>query len=474
MAKQKSVVPGYETIILGDRQQMAVQLRHHGALNGVTGSCHELMLDDSKSLLVDCGVFQGAEIDGDSDAGEDLNTVHFPTENIQALIVTHVHIDHVGRIPWLLMAGFSGPIICSEPSAELLPLMLEDAFRLTVTKRPDIIANYLTMVKSRIIPLPYKYPYTVLDTDRREVRINLQRAGHILGSAYVECDILDKASGVSKRIVFSGDLGAPWAPLLPAPKPPYKADLLILESTYGDRIHDDRRTRRSRLQSLIAKAMEDKGTVIIPAFSIGRTQEVLYELEETLHRDEIGADCQVILDSPLAGRITDAYRELKPWWDKEALRKIADGRHPLAFPGLITVSEHTHHLKMVDQLRRTGRPAIVVAGSGMCTGGRVVNYLKKMLGDPRHSVLFVGYQTEGTPGRAIQHYGPRGGYVYLDGEKTTIRAQIETIGGYSAHADQAGLVRFATKMRRPPEVIRLVHGDAEAKAELSKHFPTCI
>lgn len=460
------MVIDYDAITLEGKGQMEIRLRHHGARDGVTGSCHELMLDDRKSLLVDCGTFQGAEVRGGGKSEEDLHTIHFPTGDIVALIATHVHIDHVGRIPWLLMAGFTGPIICSEPSSELLPLVLEDAFKLTVTRRTDVIENYLDMVRSRLVPLAYKTPHTVLDTDARQVRITLQRAGHILGSAYVECDILDKRSGVSKRIVFSGDLGAPWTPLLPAPKTPYRADLLVLESTYGDRLHERRRMRRDRLQALIAKAIEDRGTVLIPAFSIGRTQEVLYELEEIVHRSVIGADFQVILDSPLAERITKVYRELKPWWDKEALRKLAGGRNPLAFPGLVTVSEHADHMKMVEDLRRTCRPAIVVAGSGMCTGGRIVNYLKEMLGDPRHCVLFVGYQAAGTPGREIQHYGPKGGYVYLDGEKVTIRAHIETIGGYSAHADQAGLVRFATRMRRPPEVIRLVHGEAGAKAVL--------
>ena len=473
-----SLVPDYDRIVLGDKEKMVVRMRHHGARDGVTGSCHQLLLDDRKSLLVDCGLFQGAETESDAGRGVDPNHIDFPVADIVALVVTHVHIDHVGRIPWLLTAGYTGPIICSQPSAELLPLVLEDAFRLSVTTRADVVSNYLDMVKSRLVPLAYKSGYTLLDTAERQVRIKLQRAGHIMGSAYVECDILDKKTRISKRIVFSGDLGAPWAPILPAPQPPFRADLLVLESTYGDRLHEERRTRRERLQALIAKVMRDGGTVLIPAFSIGRTQEILYELEEIMHRNgdkkrtgSAGApfiDFQVILDSPLADRITDAYRELKPWWDKEALKKLAGGRNPLDFPQLLTVSSHDAHLKMVEELHRTGRPAIVVAGSGMCTGGRVVNYLKEMLGGARHCVLFVGYQAVGTPGRDIQQYGPKGGYVYLDGEKVTIRAQIETIGGYSAHADQAGLVRFATRMRHTPEAIRLVHGEEGAKATLKE------
>jgi len=408
----------YEGIALGDRDRMVVQLRHHGGHDGVTGSCHQLLLDGRKSLLVDCGLFQGAETAEAGGDDDDRHRVTFPVADIVALVVTHVHIDHVGRIPWLLAAGYQGPIICSEPSAELLPLMLEDAFRLAVTTRRDVVDNYLRMVKGRLVPLAYKTPHTLLDTAERRVRIRLQPAG-----------------------------------------------LLVLESTYGDRLHEDRRTRRERLRQAIVRAMADRGSVLIPAFSIGRTQEILYELEEMLGRGTV-PDFEVILDSPLADRITDAYSHLQPWWDKEAQRRLAGGRNPLHFPQLRTVSGHEDHLELVEELRRTGRPAVVVAGSGMCTGGRIVNYLKAMLGDRRHCVLFVGYQAAGTPGRDILTYGPKGGYVFLDGEKVVIRTSIATIGGYSAHADQAGLVRFATRMRRPPEVIRLVHGEVEAREAL--------
>ena len=458
-------MPSYEDIVLGDRDRLVVQLRHHGAHDGVTGSCHQLLLDGRRSLLVDCGLFQGAETAEAGGDDDDRHRVTFPVADIVALVITHVHIDHVGRIPWLLAAGYQGPIICSEPSAELLPLMLEDAFRLAVTSRQDVVENYLRMVRGRLVPLAYKTSHTLLDNAERQVRVRLQPAGHILGSAYVECDLLDRKSGVEKRIVFSGDLGAPWAPLLPAPQPPYRADLLVLESTYGDRLHEDRRTRRERLRQAIVRAMADRGSVLIPAFSIGRTQEILYELEEMIGRGTV-PDFEVILDSPLADRITDAYRHLQPWWDKEAQRRLAGGRNPLDFPRLRTVSSHEAHLDLVEELSRTGRPAVVVAGSGMCTGGRIVNYLKAMLGDRRHCVLFVGYQAAGTPGRDILTYGPRGGYVYLDGERFVIRADIEILGGYSAHADQANLVRFATRMRRPPEAIRLVHGELEAREAL--------
>lgn len=430
-----------------------LNIEHHGARDGVTGSCHQLHMDDRHSLLIDCGLFQGAETGNGS--RHERHAIDFDIRSVQALVATHVHIDHVGRIPWLLAAGFRGPILCSEPSARLLPLVLEDAFRLGISRDRQLLDAYLKRIEASLLPLPYGTWHTLADRPGNHVRVRLQRAGHILGSAYVEVD----CNGT--RVVFSGDLGASHTPLLPAPKPPYRADVLVLESTYGDRLHENRATRRKRLKSAIERALSNQGTVLIPAFSIGRTQELLYELETFVDNR-----LPVILDSPLASRFTAVYRELKPFWDKEAHARLRQGHRPLSFDNLLTVENHKAHEKMVLHLASSGRPAIVIAGSGMCNAGRIVNYLKAMLGDERHDVLFVGYQAEGTPGRDIQTYGPRGGYVVLDGERYDIRARVETIGGYSAHADQQGLVNFVKGMKHKPREIRLVHGNARAKHAL--------
>ncbi|TWI62064.1 metallo-beta-lactamase family protein [Desulfobotulus alkaliphilus] len=457
-----------------------INIIHHGGKEGVTGSCHQLMLEKGKSLLIDCGLFQGAEVSPDNVTAKnpDPHTISFDTRNILALVITHSHIDHAGRIPWLLAAGFQGPVICSEPSAELLPLMLEDAFKLSVSARPDMLDRYTSLIRSRLRPLPYKTWHTLLDSSGQMLRIKLHRAGHILGSSIVECAILDKSTGKDQRIVFSGDLGAPWAPLLPAPKPLYRADTLILESTYGDRTHEDRKNRRNRLETLVVDCFKNGGTLLVPAFSLGRTQEILYELEDILHtraeeslnKGWLWKDLPVYLDSPLAGRITDIYRSLKPFWDREAHQKLGRGRKPLAFDQLITLDSHAAHISNVRELTQSAKPAIVIAGSGMCTAGRIVNYLKTMLKDPRHTVLFVGYQAAGTPGRDIQRFGPRGGYVFLDGEKIFIRSRIESISGYSAHADQRDLVRFATRMRHRPGEIHLVHGEEGARKSLKEEL----
>ncbi|NDY96297.1 MBL fold metallo-hydrolase RNA specificity domain-containing protein [Wenzhouxiangella limi] len=490
---------------------MSPSISHHGGATGVTGSCHRLQIAPDRALLVDCGLFQGEDAVGQDQLEQ--HRVSFPVDDVLALIVTHVHIDHIGRLPYLLAAGYRGPILCSVPSARVLPLVIEDALKIGFTRDRALITRFLQEVQGRLVALDYRTWHTVIQDHRHHVRIRLQRAGHILGSAYVEVDIcaLDQTAGdpgsplrsgrddrdnettlssrnrpqadirdlpgkgaPTTRIVFSGDLGAPNSALLPAPNPPERADILVLESTYGDRVHEDRSTRQSRLKAAIDHALENNGTVIVPAFSIGRTQELLYELEDLIHHatDPHWQDLEIIVDSPMAARFTQAYRELKPYWDAEAHQRLDHGRHPLAFDNLYTVDSHEEHLQTVAYLARTGRPAVVIAASGMAAGGRVVNYLKAMLGDERHDVLFVGYQAQGTPGRAIQRFGPRGGWVELDGERIDIRARIHTIGGYSAHADQNDLMGFIQGIPQPPREIRLVHGERDAQEALNAKIET--
>ena len=443
-------------------------IEHHGATSGVTGSCHQLHLSPEHSVLIDCGLFQGDEVSERGARAGDLN-IEFPLAGVQALILTHVHIDHVGRLPWLIGAGFKGPVYCTEPSALLLPTVLEDAFMVGIQRNAQLAERFVQRVEPMLVGKPYKEWITVLETPNLILRIRFQRAGHILGSAWVECDVKYLQQKRSRRIIFSGDLGASHAPLLSPPDTPYAADVVVLESTYGGRLHEDRRTRRQRFQAALEHALEDGGTVLIPAFSIGRTQELLYELEGIISTQQ--GDWQkmpVILDAPLATRFTALYRQLKPWWAQEALKKVEAGRKPLGFEQLLTVTTHAQHLAMVNRLAHTRQPAIVITGNGMCSAGRVINYLQAMLGDPRHNVIFTGYQARGTPGRAIQQYGPSGGYVDLDGERFDIKAGITTLGGYSAHADQAGLVSFVTRMRHWPEEVRLIHGEQTAKQALAE------
>ncbi|AHZ76227.1 beta-lactamase [Pseudomonas putida] len=288
----------------------------------------------------------------------------------------------------------------------------------------------------------------------------------------------------SSRIVFSGDLGAPGNPLLRPVQPPERADVLVLESTYGDRLHPDRSDRQQRLEAAIDRALADGGTILIPAFSLGRTQELLYEIEGILHRRALlnkagpapagdpldWSQLPIILDSPLAQRITGVYRELHDYWNAEARARLAEGRDPLGFSQLISVDSHARHQQVVNYLKSTGRPAIVIAGNGMCSGGRIVNYLKAMLGDSRHEVMFVGYQAKGTPGAVIQACQGAEGFVQvdLDGRMYEVKAKVITQSSYSGHADQSGLVKFVEGMPCAPGRVVLMHGERHAKVSLKQ------
>jgi len=546
----------------------------HGARIGVTGSCHELRINTDpqhrSSLLIDCGLFQGAETSG-AGADSEHQEIEFPIDHIKALIITHCHIDHVGRLPWLLGAGFDRPIYCTRATAHLLPFVIEDAIKVGITRNRDLIDQVIGRLESQLRPVDYDDWVDLTELvnakgraeaqEPDQIRIRFRQAGHILGSSFVEVEryiepetqsepksvesrdaqsartsanekkrnSTPESSQLSnpkvERVVFSGDLGCKNTPLLPDPAPLEFADLLVIESTYGNRNHEQRETRQQRLKSVIEHCVADRGAVLIPAFSIGRTQELLYELEDIIHQcktealereqtiresksetsgnhadsgnidaegigkngttnraetpaESVWKDMVVILDSPMAAQFTQQYRRMKDLWDAEAKERLAENRHPLNFERMHIVDSHTDHERLVNYLKSTADPCIVIAASGMCTGGRMVNYLQALLPDPRTDVLFVGYQAQGTPGRDIQTYGPRGGYVDLDGQRTWIKAQVYTLGGYSAHADQQELLEFIASAyehlgdthgtRHGVKAVQIVHGDDDAREAFAK------
>ncbi|SGY94072.1 MBL fold metallo-hydrolase RNA specificity domain-containing protein [Moritella viscosa] len=454
-----------------------MRILHHGAVNGVTGSCHQLYMNEYNSVLIDCGLFQGSEAAGNNN--KDQHSIDFNVRTVKALIITHCHIDHVGRIPYLLAAGFTGPIYATEATAALLPLVIEDALKVGVTRDKKLIQACLSLLEKQLIPVAYqkwrdidvlKIPKEDIGEDEtcyQRQKIRFCPAGHILGSAYVEIELATDKPIRRHRIVFSGDLGASYSPLLSSPRSPYRADTLIIESTYGDKRHEHRNERSQKLQAVIEHAVSDNGVVLIPAFSIGRTQELLYEIEQFIHSApemSLWKNIEIIVDSPMAANFTSKYRDFKSLWDKEALGKLKQGRHPLNFDQLYTIDSHQDHLTVVKYLARRNKPVIVIAASGMCSGGRIVNYLTQFLPDAKADVIFVGYQAQGTAGRDIQQYGPRGGYVELNGKRITINASIHTISGYSAHADQQDLLNFVKHIKHKPQEIRIVHGDEVAKA----------
>ena len=428
---------------------------HHGGKHTVTGSCHELKLPNG-SILIDCGLFQGKDL---SFGGRNASlNIEFPIEQVNALVLTHAHIDHIGRLPWLLAAGFKGPIYCTHATAELVPLMLEDGLKLQLGLHYHQRQQVLNIIKNQLKPCDYQQWIELPDL----ANVRFQPAGHILGSAYVEFKLLN-----NEVVVFSGDLGPSNTPLLPDPQSPQRADYLFIESTYGDQQHEDIATRTKRLYHIIYHALKDGGVILIPAFSVGRTQELLFDIEQLINQHDLASSLPIILDSPLAKEVTKTYRRFKTLWGQEAKHRLENHRHPLAFDQCITVESHTEHKALVNRLASTDEPAIVVAASGMCEGGRIVNYLKALLPDQKNDVLFAGYQAQGTLGETIQ---VGDSIVEIDAQEIQVKAQVHTISGYSAHADRSDLLKFISGIPTAPKVIHLIHGEEDAQQALGKEL----
>lgn len=432
-------------------------LTHHGAHEGVTGSCHQLSWDQGRSgLLVDCGIFQGSDAKKHPDP-----EIEFSLSGIGCLLLTHVHIDHAGRLPYLLAAGFEQPIYCSEPTAKLLPMVMEDALKIGFTRSKRLIESFNRKITKMLRPLAYHKWHEIPGG----AQVRLSPAGHVLGSTIFEVELPEQ-----RRVVFSGDLGAGTNPLLNPPASPERADLLVLESTYGDRLHPAKVDREAELERIVRRTLEDRGVTIIPAFSLGRTQAILYELNgifervQATQRNTLMNRVDVIVDSPLASRFTSLYQGMKKHWGEEAQVLMETDEQPLVFENLTTIGNHSEHKEILDYVDKHELPAIVIAGSGMCTGGRVMNYLKRFLGDRRTDIIFAGYQASGTPGNLISR-GSK--WVRLDGRKYEIEADVHQLTGYSAHADQCDLIRFVEEMENPPGEIRLVHGDYGPKRALT-------
>ncbi|MFH0726863.1 MAG: MBL fold metallo-hydrolase [Pseudomonadota bacterium] len=430
---------------------MPYTLTHIGGEHTVTGSCH-LLQAEGLNILVDCGICQGA------DSALPLDEWPVAPSAIDFLFLTHAHIDHIGRVPELIASGFSGEILCTHATKALLSPMLEDALsftRMGGDEREKLLSN--------LEEISWGFEYKEVFSLRRGITFTLGRAGHILGSCWIRFDLPKKES-----IVFSGDLGARNTPILPDPDIPAPCDLLVMESTYGDRRHEERGNRIGRLESILEKALGDNGKVLIPAFALGRTQELLYELDRLFSNPKSSFSKEnrhlpVFIDSPLGLAITRIYSDLTEGWDREAKALLANADHPLDFDHLYGVASFTDH----QQLLELNGPAIIIAGSGMCSGGRIVAHLKRHLDDPATDILFVGYQAPGTTGRDILTYaGKPGGHVMLDGESCRIHASVHALGGYSAHADGEELLQWAAAVR--PGDVKLVHGEASAQAHLNR------
>ena len=407
-----------------------IQISHLGAKNCVTASCH-LVQTQETSILVDCGKAYG------HDPELPFEKFPVPPSSIEYLFLTHAHIDHIGRVPDLIEAGFKGEIICTHATKALLIPMLHDA--LSFSNRTKTQIRHL---ENMIDDLSWGFELNQTFTLKKDISFKLKNAGHILGSCFIQFTF---PNADTPKITFSGDLGCIDTPILPDPDIPDACDILILESTYGDRNHSSRKHRVAALKELLDKALSDNGIVYIPAFSLGRTQELIYEL------DRIKTKVPVFIDSPLGIEITKLYTELQSFWDKESKDLKAQGDHPIDFKNLYAVEKYRDHKKLLN----IKGPAIIIAGSGMCTGGRITDHLKHGLDDPANDIFFVGYQANGTPGRKIIQ------------KRIPCKAGIHILSGYSAHADQNALVSWVKAMPEPPKEIRLVHGEERARQALA-------
>lgn len=422
------------------------EVRLLGAHRSVTGAMTVVEAGGAR-LLVDCGVPQGRERNG----------WRFPDAALEAdaVVLTHGHNDHVGSLPEVWRRGWNGPVIGTPATLEIARIVLDDGMRLsgaTDEDREDF-AKWLRRAARRI-----RYDRLATHLDGRDVRFAFREAGHILGSASVE--ILTPAS----RVIVSGDLGRPGTPLLRDPHRDWAddrpVDVVVLESTYGDRVHaNEPGALEEQLCRAITHALESGGHILVPAFAIGRTQILIYLLNNLIESGRL-PDVPVAIDTPMGLKVTELYQASRHLFDEVVKDQIAGGDDPLIFDSLYAVKKARHS----EQLRDADQPVLIIAGSGMCTGGRIVGHLRELLPHEETVVLFVGYQAPGTPGHAIQRAKP-GDRVELDGEEVPVRARIETISGLSAHADAEELIAWLSAI---PEVRNVVlhHGEPDAQRAL--------
>ncbi len=447
-----------------------MEISFHGADRGVTGSCHMIECDGHR-FLIDCGLYQG----GRELTEENAEDFGFDAASVDFLLLTHAHLDHCGRIPLLAKRGFRGEIIATGASRELARLVMLDAANLQEEE-----ARYQKRHQARRGEHSDTQPlYSVLDALNSTelfgrpahynqplqltpgVRATFLDAGHILGSASV---LLELEEGTERRtVLFSGDLGNAGRPLLRDPVTPKHADVVVMETTYGDRQHKALEPSVEELYSAITATFKRGGNVIIPTFALERAQEILFYLRDGVAKDRLPGSLQVFLDSPMAISATEIFRRYPDCYEPAVARLFREGSDPFQLSGLHFTRETAESIA----LNRITGGAVILAGSGMCTGGRVRHHLKQNLWRRESSIVFVGFAARGTLARQIID-GAR--EVRIFGEPTPVRASIHTVNGFSAHADQAELLAWHGKLGRPARTF-LVHGEEETMATFAKLLP---
>ncbi|MDD3626044.1 MAG: MBL fold metallo-hydrolase [bacterium] len=442
-----------------------MKLTFFGAVENVTGSCY-LIEADNKKILIDCGMFQG----GKEHKIKNFEPFDFNPAEIDFLVLTHAHIDHAGLIPKLVKNGFQNRIITTEATTALSSIMLPDSAHIQeaetewdnkkMRRKGEKPREPLYTMDDALTSLKYfegfKYETDIELTPN--IRIRFLDAGHILGSAITEFYITEGLNTI--KITFTGDLGNSNIPILRDPTFIQETDYLITESTYGNRFHEDYTRHEELLNKMINENLNNGGKIIIPSFAVGRTQTILYHLNNLFNAKKISR-ITVYLDSPLAIKATKIYSQFKDLFDKEAKKILEKDKDPFDFPGL-KISQSVEDSMAIND---DESPAIIISASGMCSAGRIKHHLKHHIWQPNTTVLFVGYQAEGTLGRAILE---KNKYVKIFNERINLRANVESISSFSAHADKKQLLEWIGNIKKKPENIFVVHGEAEASRELAQ------
>ncbi len=443
-----------------------MKIKFLGAAENVTGS-RFLVESDKSRILIDCGLYQEREF-------RSRNWEDFPVRpsEIDNVILTHAHLDHCGYLPKLVREGFKGKIFCTPPTAGIVQISLMDSakiqeedaeFKKRRHKRagrkgahPEI-PLYTTKDAKNVFSRFEKVSYQQEIQISPGIKATLYDAGHILGSAMVELKINE--NGKEKNLIFSGDIGRWDRPILRNPTIFEKADFVFMESTYGNRLHEEKEPSLKKLQRIIVETKEAGGNIIIPTFAIERAQELLYDINKLLREDKI-PHLLVFVNSPMAINVTEVFKEYPDYFDKEARALLKEGDCLFDFP-LLKMTRTTAESKARNYIKGT---SIIMAGSGMCTGGRIKYHLVNNIVRPESTILFVGYQAKGTLGREILE---RPKNVRILGQTYPVRARIEKINGISAHADKDELLRWVSGFQKQPEKIFIVHGEKEVSADFA-------
>ncbi len=448
---------------------MQITLKFLGATQNVTGSRFLVELD-GRRVLIDCGLYQERPFLERNWAPFDV-----PPDSIDAVLLTHAHLDHCGLLPKLLREGFRGRIYCTAATADIARIILLDAAHLQ--EEDAAYKRKRHQREGRTKSRPPEPLYTIADAEktfphfspvgyRRPVKIAkgidaiFHDAGHVFGSSSISLRL--ERNGQARTILFSGDVGRQDMPILEDPDLFDQADYVLIESTYGDRIHEPSEDVENRLAEIISETFDRGGNIAIPSFALERAQNLLYYLNE-LHLQKRLGPIKVFLDSPMAIRVTEVFKNHPEFYDEEMRQRIGQELSPFSFPGL-TMTMTTDESKAINRIRQG---AMIIAGSGMCTGGRIKHHLANNISRPECTVLFVGYQANGTLGRHIVNGAEE---VRIFGQMRQIKAKIERIGGFSAHADQQELLHWLSGLKKAPRNVFVVHGESESADAFAQHI----